>query len=166
MNVLARITRAVVVATLVLPLVLLTACSHPAGSRALPPPVTMAFCGGSQQLRPAIVEVICTTNDITARSLIWSAWGKPVATASGTAAVDMCSFEDCHNGSYSAFPIVVIASRIANCSKNTRAYSRLQYTFVGRSPFQGLPTNMKFKNFEVGASRPGPPRNQTVSLTC
>jgi hypothetical protein len=163
--VLAKTTCAVV-ATLVLPLLLLTACSHAAPSKAAPASVKLAYCGGSAQSRPAVVEVICTTNDITARNLTWAGWGKPFSTARGTAVVDLCSFEDCHSGSYSAFPIVVIASKIVSCPKNPQAYSRLQYVFVGRSPFQGVPANVKFKNFMVGASRPGPPRNQTVSLTC
>jgi hypothetical protein len=165
--VLARVTRAAVVAVaLVLPLSLLSACSQAARPGAAPPRVTMSFCGGMPQPRPTVVEVICTTNDITARSLVWAGWGKPVATARGTAVVDLCSFADCHTSKYSDFPIVVIASQIANCSRRGRSYSRLQYVFVGRSPFQGLPAHMNFSNFMVGASRPHPPRNQTVSLTC
>jgi hypothetical protein len=161
---LARITCAV--AGLIFPLLLLTACSQSAGSTAVPRAVTISYCGGSQQPRPSDVNVICTTNDITARSLTWSSWGKPFAVASGTAVVDLCSFEDCHMGLYSSFPIVVVASKIVSCSKNTRAYSRLQYVFVGRSPFQDVPANISFKHFVSGADRPGPPRNQTVSLTC
>jgi hypothetical protein len=111
------------------------------------------------------VDVICVTGSITARSLTWSAWGKPVATAVGTAVVDLCAYSDCHTGNYRSFPIVVIASRLVSCSKNTHAYSRLQYVFVGHSPFQGVPANMKFTNFMDAASRP-PPGNQTTSLTC
>jgi len=163
--VLTRPTRAVA-AALALPLLLLTACSHSTGSRTVRAPVTMAFCGGSPQPRPTVVDVICTTNDITARNLAWSSWGKPVAIASGRAVVDMCAFEDCHSGLYGSFPIVVIASKIVSCAPHKRAYSRLQYVFVGRSPFQGLPANMNFSHYMVGASRPGPPPNQTVSLAC
>jgi hypothetical protein len=165
MNVLARSTRAVV-ATLVFPLLLLAACSHSARPAAVPASVKLAYCGGQPQLRPDVVEVICTTDDITARHLTWSGWGKPFATASGTAVVDLCAFEDCHSGTYSPFPIVVIASKIVSCAKHTRAYSRLQYVFVGSSPFADIPANISFKGFISGAGRPGPPRNQTVSLTC
>lgn len=162
---LTRTTRAMA-AALVLPLLLLVACSKSGGSAAVPASVTMAYCGGSPQPRPTVVEVICTTDDITARNLAWSAWGRPVAIGSGRAVVDMCAFEDCHSGLYGSYPIVVIASRIVSCAKNKRAYSRLQYVFVGRSPFQGLPAHMNFSHFMVGAARPGPPPNQTVSLTC
>ena len=126
----------------------------------------MAYCGGSPQVEPTVVNVICQTNDITARRLAWSSWGKPVATAIGTAVVDLCAFSDCHTGSYGSVPIVVVASKIGRCAKGAQGYSRLQYVFVGRSPFAGLPASVSFSNFMVGASRPGPPHDQTVSLSC
>jgi len=166
MNVLARATSAVVMATLLVPLLVLSACSHPAGAGTGATRVTIAYCGTRPQVKPAVVNVICQTNDITARELTWSAWGKPVATAIGTAAVDVCAFSDCHTGSYQAARIVVVASRLQGCGKGTQGYSRLQYVFVGRSPFAGVPANMNFSNFMVGASRPGPPHDQTVSLIC
>jgi hypothetical protein len=69
-------------------------------------------------------------------------------------------------GSYQNFPIVVIASRIGRCGKTVRAYSTLQYVFVGRSPFAGLPTKMNFSHYIAAPTRPSLPRNQTVSLSC
>ena len=166
MNVLARATSAVAMAALLVPLLLLSACSHPAGAGTGATRVTMANCGVSPQVEPTVVNVICGTTDITARDLRWSAWGKPVATAIGTAVVDLCAFSDCHTGSFKAVPIVVAASKIGRCGHGTRGYSRLQYMFVGRSPFAGLPANVNFSNFMTGAARPGPPHDQTVSLTC
>jgi hypothetical protein len=163
MNVLARATGAVVMA---LPLLLLAGCSHPAVPRTVPASVTMAYCGSAAQARPTVVEVICGTDDITAESLSWSAWGKPVATAIGTAVVDLCSYEDCHTGSFAAVPIVVIASKLVGCARDAHGYSSLQYVFVGGSPFAGIPANVKFSNFMADPSRSGPPANQTVSLTC
>jgi hypothetical protein len=153
-------------AILLVPLLLLSACSHPAGAGTGATRVKLANCGVSPQAEPAVVNVICGTSDITARDLIWSAWGKPVATAIGTAVVDLCAFSDCHTGSYKAVPIVVAASKIGGCGHGTQGYSRLQYMFVGRSPFADLPANVSFSNFMTGAARPGPPRDQTVSLTC
>jgi hypothetical protein len=161
-NVLAK-TRAAVAATLGFPL-LLVACSHAAGAG--PTPVTMALCGGSPQVRPSVVEIVCGTSEIAAGSLTWSAWGKQVATAVGTAVVDTCTYEDCHNGSYSSVPIVVIASKIVRCTRDTQAYSRLQYVFVGGSPFPVVPPDVKFSDHLTGAVRPRPPADQTVGLTC
>jgi hypothetical protein len=101
-----------------------------------------------------------------ARRLAWSAWGKPVATAVGVAVVDLCAYEDCHTGTFGSVPIVMIASKIISCPKRARAYSRLEYVFVGRSPFAGLPAHMNFSNFLVGTGRTGPESDQTVTLGC
>lgn len=158
-------TRAAVAATAGLPL-LLAACSHPATPVNVPAPVTMAWCGSGSQVRPAVVEIVCGTTEITAGSLTWSAWGKQVATAVGTAVVDLCTYEDCHTGSYTSVPIVVIASKIVRCARDTQAYARLQYVFVGGSPFPQIPPDVKFSDHITGAVRPRPPADQTLSLTC
>lgn len=163
---LARTASAVAMVALLASLLLLSGCSHPPRAGTGSMRVTMADCGGSPQAEPTVVNLICQTNDITARGLIWSAWGKPVATAIGKAVVDLCAFSDCHTGSYQSLPIVVVASKIGRCRKDTHAYSRLQYVFIGGSPFGSLPARMNFSNFMTGASRPGPPRDQTVSLAC
>ena len=41
----------------------------------------MTDCNGLHHSRPDIVDVICESDAITARSLTWSAWGTSVATA-------------------------------------------------------------------------------------
>jgi hypothetical protein len=144
----------------------LSACSHPAPVKSSPPSVTMAFCGGNAQARPTVVEVICATNDITARQLTWTGWGHSVATASGTAVVDLCAAEDCHTGEYASAPIVLVASGLTRCDHQQQAYSRLQYVFVGTSPFQGVPTSNNFSEFMAAPDRPGLPADQTVRLSC
>lgn len=148
-------------------LLLLSACSHPAPRPGPEPaPVTMAYCGSGPQVRPAVVEIVCGTNDIAAGHLAWSSWGRPIATAVGTAVVDLCSYEDCHTGSFTSVPIVLIASKPVRCGPDPQAYSRLQYVFVGGSPFAGLPANVTSSNYISAPGRPVPPANQTVSLTC
>ncbi len=150
----------------VLAAVLLAACSGPAGPRPAPAArVRLSDCGSPGQVRPDVVAVICSTNAITARRLTWSGWGKPVASAIGTAVVDLCAYTDCHTGSYRAVPVVLVASKIVTCPRRTHAYSELQYIFVGRSPFQGVPAHMKFPSFWFGSHRPSP-GDQAVSLTC
>ncbi len=104
---------------LLVPLLGLAACDHRA-HRPAPPSVTMAYCGDGAQSQPAVVEVICATNDITARNLTWWSWGKPVTVARGTGVVDLCSFEDCHTGSYTSVPIVLVASQLTACGRERR----------------------------------------------
>lgn len=59
-----------------------------------------------------------------------------------------------------------IASKPVRCGRDPQAYSRLQYVFVGGSPFAGLPANVTSSNYISAPGRPIPPANQTVSLTC
>lgn len=153
-----------VAAVLLMAPVVLSACTA-AGGHSSAPTTKLAFCGGKQQVRPAVVTITCTTNSITARDLTWSQWGKPIASAIGTAVVDVCAYEDCHTGSYDAAPVVLVASEVTRCPNGARAYSKLQYVFVGKSPFADVPANFKATNFMVGAHRPGP-GDQSVSLTC
>ena len=142
----------------------LAGCSHSAAP--VPPAVTMSFCGTNPQPAPTVVEVICNTDDITARNLVWTAWGKPTATAKGTAVIDTCAYEDCHTGAFGTVPIRLIASRIAACAGSKRAYTTLRYVFVAGSPWPGVPANTTTSGYISAPDRPLPPRNQTVGLSC
>ena len=142
----------------------LAGCTHSAAP--VPRAVTMSFCGTNPQPAPTVVEVICNTDDITARNLVWTAWGKPTATAKGTAVIDTCAYEDCHTGAFGTVPIRLIASRIAACAGSKRAYTTLRYVFVAGSPWPGVPANMTTSGYISAPDRPLPPRNQTVGLSC
>jgi hypothetical protein len=151
-------------AILLLPLLLLAACSH--ATPVAPPPVAMGYCGSNLQMRPDVVLVVCNTDDITATGLKWSGWGNPMATAKGSATIDVCAYSDCANGAYTVVPIKVIASRIVSCAKKTRTYSTLRYVFPDGSPWPGLPANTTATGDMAAPNRPLPPKDQTVSLTC
>jgi hypothetical protein len=157
-------------AILLLPLLLLTACSQavkpvPKPAPKPPPPsVTLSFCGSNLQVKPDIVLVVCGTDDITARNLVWSGWGTADTTAKGSATVDLCAYNDCAAADLVSVPIRVTASKIVACSKNTKAYSSLHYAFPDGSPFQGVPA--AGTNQGLFQDEGMPPVNQTVSLTC
>jgi hypothetical protein len=137
-------------------------CGHPAPVR---PAVTMTFCGNDPQPAPAVVEVVCNTDDITARDLAWASWGKPTATASGVAVIDLCAYEDCHTGAFSTVPIRLIASKITTCA-GKQGYAVLRYVFADGSPWAGLPANLNTSHYIAGPDRPLPPADQTVALSC
>jgi hypothetical protein len=41
------------------------------------------------------------------------------------------AFEDCHTSDDTPVPIVLVVSKIVTCPQRSRAYTRLQYVFVG-----------------------------------
>jgi hypothetical protein len=141
-----------------------SACSHTTTSDRVP--VTLALCGTSPAVAPDLIEVICNTDDITARDLTWSAWGKPTATGRGTAVVDVCAYIDCHTGAFSSAAIVLRASGLMRCGTHEVAYASLHYTWVHGSPWPGMPASASTSQFLAGADRPLPPASQTVALTC
>jgi len=129
---------------------LIGACSSASHEQQPGPVVKLSFCGGHPQVQPSVIGVVCASDAITARHLTWSAWGQPISSAIGTAVVDLCAYSECAYGIYKTVPIVLIASKITTCGKSMPAYSRLQYLFVGPSPFKGVPNA----------------HGQDVSLTC
>jgi hypothetical protein len=160
-------TTCLAAASVMFPVLLLVACGHAAApAPPPPPPVTLSFCGGNPQPMPSVIEVVCNTDDITARNLVWTAWGKSVATARGTAVVDQCAYEDCATGAYSSVPIKLVASNVADCPKAGRAYETLRYVFPDGSPWPDLPANLNTSGYMAAPDRDLPPKNQTVSLSC
>jgi hypothetical protein len=153
-----------VAAVLLVPL-LLVACGH-AAVKPLAPAVTLGYCGSNPQVRPDVVLVVCSTDDITAENLVWSDWGAPSAHAKGSATVDLCAYSDCAAGDYISVAIDVTATRIVHCTKTRLAYSTLRYVFPGGSPFKSVPLVADSPAFFGGQNQPVPPRDQMVSLTC
>jgi hypothetical protein len=152
-----------ILALLAVALLVVAGCGH---TTAPPVPVTLALCGTSPAVAPDLIEVICNTDDITARDLIWSGWGEPAATGRGTAVVDTCAYIDCHTGAFSTAAIVLRASGLMRCGKHEVGYASLHYTWVHGSPWPGMPATTDTSGFMVGAGRPLPPASQTVALTC
>lgn len=136
--------------------------SHTAGSPAARS-VRVALCGGAPLARPNVVNLACLDNAVMARHLRWSDWGRPIATATGSATVDLCAYEDCYAGDYVTVPIVLITSKIVRCAAGAQAYSRMQYVFVGRSPYAGLEASISIPD---GSTSPANPADQSISLTC
>jgi hypothetical protein len=157
-----RTRGAVALIGLALTLVFAAGCTHSAGSRPAVL-VRVSTCGGAPQAQPDVVNLNCLNNSIMARHLRWVHWGGPVATAIGSATVDLCAYEDCASGDYVTVPIVLITSKMVRCPSSSHAYSRLQYVFVGGSPFAGLNARLSIPD---GSVTPANPHDQTVNLLC
>lgn len=125
--------------------------------------VELSFCGGALRSQPGVIDISCSDNGVTARQLRWSGWGRSVATATGSAVVDLCAYEECFAGNYVTVPIVVITSKIRQCPGHRQAYSRMQYVFVGSSPYKGLSATSSIPDGSIVPSDPG---NQTAILGC
>ncbi len=152
-------------ALIVLPVICCACTNSNTSAKAAAPTTKLGFCGAEQQVRPSVVIITCASNAITARDLKWSRWGGPIAAAVGTAVVDLCAFSDCHTGKYGSAPIVVVATSVRKCPSGARSYGKLQFMFIGKSPFQGVPANFSAGNFDFGSHRilPG---SAPISLTC
>ncbi len=159
----ARLARAVAIAGVVVASLLASACTHLSNSSPSARPVDLSSCGGALRSQPPVVDVSCSDNGITARRLHWSGWGGPVATATGSAVVDLCAYEECYAGDYVTVPIVVITSKLMRCPGKREAYSKLQYVFVGSSPYKGLSPQTSVAD---GSIVPSDPADQTAKLSC
>ena len=109
-------------------------CSTPHPATSARGPQRLADCTGIPRVRPAVVEVRCIDGSMVAQELKWSGWGTPVATATGTAILNMCEFvpQDCAVGDYQSYPVVLIASGSVRCPAGGPAYARIQTVLVGR----------------------------------
>jgi hypothetical protein len=162
MPVTARRTPALIVLVAALA-ALITACSHAAASPGPAATRRLGDCGGNPQTKPSVVVITCSNQAITARNLTWASWGGTVATATGSAVVNVCAFQDCHTGAYGSYPIVVVASGNTACRGGVRGYSKIQYLFVGTSPFANIPANMHVPATFFGKPGVGPP---TIPRAC
>jgi hypothetical protein len=113
---------------------LVVGCSTPHPAASARGPQRIADCTGIPHVQPAIVVVRCIDDSMIARGLKWSGWGTPVATATGTAILNMCEFipQDCALGDYQSYPVVLIASGSSRCPTGGPAYARIQTVLVGR----------------------------------
>lgn len=147
-------------------LALAAGCAHPVRTVPPPPAAWLSLCGTSPQPAPGVLVVICNTSDLTARNLAWTGWGDPTATAAGTAVVDLCAYEDCHTGAFTAVPVKLTVSQVKACPGGKRAYTVLRYAFPRGSPWPRLPAGFSTEHYIAAPGRPLPPADQAVKLTC
>ena len=107
-------------------LIAVTVCSEPAGGCNDP--------GASQimEVRPKTIGVSGDGSGFVT-ALVWSDWGSPRATATGTLKVDDCN-PDCASGTYTSYPATVTLAGLKPYGTGLEAYS----TIVVQSPAANL----------------------------
>lgn len=96
--------------------------------------VRIGGCTNKPSTRPTSITLTCADAGIVAHDLVWNAWGKRSATASGLATVKTCT-PDCATGGSADYPVVLTADSIKTCRDGSRRYTRLRYGWPQTSPF-------------------------------
>jgi len=104
-----------------------------AGSASAGGQVGLPNCAGKLQMKPRSVVLACADANFVAERLSWTGWGSAFAAARGTASVNDCK-PTCVAGRFHSYPVALLAEGRQTCG-GRRAYSRVVYAFVGRSPF-------------------------------
>jgi hypothetical protein len=117
---------------------LLAAASLASLSGAIPAiaaPTMMALpdCLGKPATKPASVILACADANFTATKLTWTGWGNTFAAAMGSASLNDCT-PTCVAGHVHTYKIVLIANGLQTCPDGQRAYTKVTYAWVGRSP--------------------------------
>jgi hypothetical protein len=96
-------------------------------------PSAIPDCRGHLHVKPQEIVLACADANFSAARLTWTGWGQATAYAQGLAGYNDCS-PSCAAGGYRFYPVVLIADGRQQCSRTT-AYARIQYAFIGTSPF-------------------------------
>lgn len=96
-------------------------------------PSAIADCRGHLHVKPQEIVLACADANFSAARLTWTGWGQATAYAQGLAGYNDCS-PSCAASGYRFYPVVLIAGGRQQCS-GTSAYARIQYAFIGASPF-------------------------------
>jgi hypothetical protein len=103
------------------------------------PSPTISDCGKLVR-RPSALVIACADGNYELRSLKWSSWGGPTASASGTAIVNDC-IPYCAKGHFHNYGIRVILSRVIRCASGRR-YGLASVRFLASRP-KGYPRTEK-----------------------
>ncbi len=106
----------------------------PSSGAATRPRIALPNCLGKPVITPRQVTLSCGDAGFSVDRLRWTGWGESFAAGRGRARVNDCD-PSCADGQVHVFPAVLIASERQTCSGGTRAYRKIEYAFIGLSPF-------------------------------
>lgn len=96
--------------------------------------IALPNCVGKPEVRPSSITFACGDGNFYVNHLKWTGWGSTFAAGMGTGSLNDCE-PNCAAGHFHQYPMIVIASGTQRCPTGQRAYAKVTYAFVGRSPF-------------------------------
>jgi hypothetical protein len=87
---------------------------------------------GPLENAPAMLVIACADANYSLDGLKWRGWGRPLASASGTARANDCK-PYCAAGHFHSYRVTVSADRLTRCG-SARIYARLTVVYAGTPP--------------------------------
>jgi hypothetical protein len=107
---------------------------YPGFARAASTAMALPDCLGNPQVKPLDVTIACGDGNFRVENIQWTGWGEPFAAGMGTATVNDCK-PYCAAGHFHSYPAILIANGMQRCPNGQKAYAKVTYAFIGRSPY-------------------------------
>jgi hypothetical protein len=107
---------------------------YPGSARAASTTMALANCLGKPEVKPMDVTLACGDGNFRVEKIHWTGWGEAFAAGMGTATVNDCE-PNCAAGHFHSYPAILIANGKQTCPNGQKAYAKVTYAFIGRSPY-------------------------------
>jgi len=128
-----------VLAICVAAIAVLSTAFYPGFARAASTTMALANCLGKPEVKPKDVTLACGDGNFRVEKIQWTGWGEAFAAGMGTATVNDCQ-PYCAAGHFHNYPAVLIVNGTQRCPNGQKAYAKVTYAFIGRSPYPGQRT--------------------------
>lgn len=96
--------------------------------------IALPDCLGRPGVEPTDVVLSCADGGFLIKDIRWTGWGESFAAGMGTGSLNDCT-PNCANGHYHSYPMLLAVTGKQRCPDGGRAYAKVTYAFVGRSPY-------------------------------
>jgi hypothetical protein len=96
--------------------------------------IALPDCLGRPIVQPSDIVLSCADGGFEIQNIRWTGWGESFAAGIGTGRVNDCT-PNCANGQFHNYPMLLAVTGKQRCPDGGRAYAKVTYAFVGRSPY-------------------------------
>jgi hypothetical protein len=107
---------------------------YPSAGVAQTSTIALPDCLGHPVVKPTSVTLACADANFRIEHIQWTGWGESFAAGKGTAVVNDCE-PSCAGGHFHNYPMLLIVTGRQTCPSGRSAYEKIEYAFVGNSPF-------------------------------